>query len=94
MSGGSLDYICFKVEEAASSIRGRNISILHNAFANHLFDVAKALHDIEWVLSSDMSKGDDTQSIKKVINPKKHLEEVIKEAKQISAELQTLLLRI
>jgi hypothetical protein len=69
MSGGSLDYVGYKVQAAASSIEFNyeGVSPTHIAFAEHLKDVAKALHDIEWVLSSDMSKGDDLDSIKKVL---------------------------
>lgn len=94
MSGGSLEYVYHKVEEAAYAIKHSNISTLHNAFANHLLDIAQALHDIEWVLSSDMGEGDDVAAIKKVINKERHLEQVVEEARKINGELQTLLLGI
>jgi hypothetical protein len=68
MSGGSLDYIYGKVEDAADSIRGRAFKPLHLAFAEHLRLVATALHDLEWVFSSDTSPGDEDAAILKVLN--------------------------
>ena len=37
------------------------------AFAAHLDDVAKAMHNIEWVDSCDYGKGDDEESIRSVL---------------------------
>ena len=60
MSGGDLDYSYFRVDESARVIRekyldrfdeDRKIKIL--AFCDHLEMVAKALHDVEWVLGGD-----------------------------------------
>jgi len=67
MSGGSLDYVYSKVEDAARAVRG--LSPLHRAFAEHLMLVAKALHDCEWVISCDYGTGDDEAAIRKVIAP-------------------------
>lgn len=68
MSGGSYDYLCYKIDEAANSIRSRHSgSPLHVAFAAHLDDVAKAMHDIEWVDSCDYAKGGDEESIRSVL---------------------------
>lgn len=70
MSGGSLDYIYSRINEAADSVRDHNKnSPLHVAFADHLKLVAKALHDCEWVMSCDYGDGDDHASIRAVIHP-------------------------
>jgi hypothetical protein len=94
MSGGSLDYVCYKVQDAASSIEFnyKGVSPIHIAFAKHLKDVAKALHDIELVLSSDMSKGDDLDSIKKVLSQTQILTEAILHAEKASIILEKALL--
>ena len=56
MSGGSMDYVCFKVEEAAS--------MTHDAeFADMLRDAAKVLHDEEWWMSCDYSEEDYRESL-------------------------------
>lgn len=49
MSGGSMDYICFQVENAASMTHDPE-------FAEMLHDAANVLHDEEWWLSCDTSK--------------------------------------
>ena len=51
MSGGSLDYICFRIEEIAPKVPDRELR-------NMTFDFAKLLHDLEWYLSSDTSEED------------------------------------
>lgn len=63
MSGGSLDYVCFKVDDAADTISRRADGPLHKAFAAHLVKVAKALHDIELNFSGDTGPGDDHAAI-------------------------------
>ena len=49
MSGGSMDYVCYRVEDAASMTRDPE-------FAELLRDAARVLHDEEWWLSCDTSK--------------------------------------
>lgn len=63
MSGGSLNYAYNVIDNAADSILGRLHYIGDNkrrakykAFAVYLGKVSKALHDVEWVLSSDYSE--------------------------------------
>lgn len=48
MSGGSMDYACFNVEDAASMTEDPE-------FAELLRDAAKVLHDEEWWKSCDSS---------------------------------------
>jgi len=95
MSGGSLDYVYFKVEEAAESVRARaEGNPLYLAFSDHLKLVATALHDIEWVLSSDTSPGDDTRAIERVLGDKESSIKkkfFLSEAERVIGELQALI---
>lgn len=68
MSGGSLDYVCYKVSQAADDVEVRAENDLHRAFAVHLRKVAKALHDLEWVWSSDYGEGDEVDAIMDVLS--------------------------
>lgn len=51
MSGGSMNYICYKVEEQANYMGDRELIEL-------VKDVADLMHDREWYLSGDY--GEDT----------------------------------
>lgn len=59
MSGGSMDYLYSRVVNAEFK---RNTPE-REAFAKHLAKVSEALHDIEWVDSSDYAKGDENAAI-------------------------------
>lgn len=50
MSGGSMNYICYQVEEAARLTADLEIRAL-------LVDLAKLLHDEEWEQSGDYGEG-------------------------------------
>ena len=67
MSGGSLDYVYHKVEDVANRLQEKGNTPLQRAFGVHLSKVAKALHDVEWVMSGDYSNGDDEKAIKDVL---------------------------
>ena len=62
MSGGSWDYISFKVDEAVDRLLVSH-DPLRRAFGKQLKLCAKALHDIEWVDSNDTSPGDERPAI-------------------------------
>jgi hypothetical protein len=66
MSGGSWDYICFRIDEVADRLQHEK-SPLRRAFGQHLDLCAKAMHDIEWVYSCDMGPGDEMPAIKAVL---------------------------
>jgi hypothetical protein len=87
MSGGSFDYIYSKVEDAKSMVRSNATRPEHLAFADHLTKVAKALHDIEWMLSGDIGNGDELPAIMECITPSDVLECAI-----TSATIQSALL--
>ena len=66
MSGGDLDYISSKLSEHVSKIRayGKTHDLPQfRAFADHLDKVAEALHDVEWVMSSDYGMDGADKSI-------------------------------
>jgi hypothetical protein len=83
MSGGSLDYACYKmdsiIEEIEREAPCRGMTVLHKAFVAHLKKVSKALHDLEWVYSADYGPGDEEEAIKACINWKKESISVIRE---------------
>ncbi len=68
MSGGSLNYAYRHIEELACELDSNDKTVLQRAFAKHLYLVAKAAHDIEWVDSGDYGKGDDEKAIKAVLS--------------------------
>jgi hypothetical protein len=61
MSGGSYDYVYYKIAEI--KIRGTRNNKRRLLFQNLLTFVAKAMHDIEWVDSGDFSDGDENKAI-------------------------------
>ena len=67
MSGGSMDYLTYKVDDIAIDLQNKNNTPLQRAFGKHLEKVAKALHDVEWVWSGDYGTGDDEEAIKDVL---------------------------
>jgi hypothetical protein len=68
MSGGSYNYLFQKVDDAASELEHRSPTPQRRAFAEHLRKVAKALHAVEWVDSSDWSPGDENEPIMDVVS--------------------------
>jgi hypothetical protein len=63
MSGGSWDYFYLRLEEVASRLQCER-DPLRKAFGSHLQKCAKALHDIEWVDSSDYEPGEDVETVR------------------------------
>ena len=82
MSGGSYDYLYGRVRDMAGEIRDQHTNPLRRAFAEHLRLVADAMHDIEWVDSSDYGPGDEDAAIRKVLSGGAELEAAIKMAEQ------------
>lgn len=58
MSGGSMDYLCYKVEEAANAMGDRELTEL-------VKDVAELLHDREWYISGDYGEDTWEESVRK-----------------------------
>jgi len=89
MSGGSWDYLTYKIDDAADRLEIEK-DPLRRAFGKKMRLFAKAMHDIEWVDSMDMGEGDEIKAIQKAIGKDYKslaLKELIKEAKAIKEEL-------
>lgn len=91
MSGGSLDYVFYKLDDAIEVIERRATTVLQTAFAVHLKDVSKALHDLEWVFSGDYSDGDEVEAIRKVVNKEMELDAATKQAEIALLQLKNVL---
>jgi hypothetical protein len=92
MSGGSLDYIQYKIDETAREILRRSVdrpdAVLLRAFANHLLTVGKLCHTIEWDFSGDSSlNDDDRKAIKAAIGGQAVLKQALDEAIQAHKNL-------
>ena len=88
MSGGSLNYAYSRVEDIAHEVRMRAETNLHRSFASHLMKVAKALHDIEWVLSCDYAPCDEVDAIRAVVTRNEEIDQAKATAKELIEELQ------
>ena len=66
MSGGSMDYFCYKVKDVALELRDTETHPLRKAFQAHLLLIVEALKDIELVDSRDWGAGDEDAAILKV----------------------------
>ena len=75
MSGGSWEYFTFKCDDVANNLESDG-DPLRRAFGNHMRLVAKAMHDIEWVDSSDMGPGDDREAIQAVLGDSAQIREI------------------
>lgn len=93
MSGGSLDYIEFKIEECADAISGKRPNdYLMQALANHLYKLKDVLHAVEWDLSNDASLTEqDRKDISDLIGTGKEMGCAIEDAKRIRDELNKLI---
>jgi hypothetical protein len=58
MSGGSLDYVCYRVEDAANRCPDPEFSDL-------LKGVADVLHDMEWWMSADIGEEEYLETLGK-----------------------------
>ncbi len=90
MSGGSLDYVYFKVESAAHDIAREpftNKIPELKAFKDHLIKVAEVLHDVEWFLSGDYTEETMLKSIKELLSDEQVLRSVVEEAEEALSKL-------
>ena len=91
MSGGSLGYVYSLVQDAAENVSRRAETPLHHAFAAHLRKVAKALHDLEWVWSSDYVPGEEVEAIRAVLGDGAEIEAATERAEKALADLKSAL---
>ena len=91
MNGGMLNYGYAHIENLAEEIQRQSRGPLHRAFARHLLKVAKAAHDLEWVLSGDYSLGSEGEAIRACMDWKKETRAVIREnIEKLKKEIQQL----
>lgn len=94
MSGGSLDYAYYKIEQAAYDCSRQADTPTLKIFAKYLLDVSKALHDVEWYLSGDIGIEQAEESIKKLFGEewkKIELNYLQEEAKKLIEVMQKLI---
>jgi hypothetical protein len=87
MSGGSLDYVYCKVNDAASTVRDyavrRKDRALLEAFADHLDKVSNCLHSIEWDFSGDTNLNEQEYlELRSLLNKQAELVSAIRIAKE------------
>lgn len=85
MSGGSMNYLYSKIEYEANFATN---TPERRAFYAHLRKVAKALHDIEWVDSSDYGPGDENEAIRACLGDASVLEAAIGQAHEAAKVLR------
>lgn len=93
MSGGSLDYIGFKIDDCAETIRKRRPKdYLLQALADHLDKLKDALNAVELDFSGDASlTEEDREEIKRLIGAGAELSCCMEDAKRVRAELERLI---
>jgi len=80
MSGGSYDYIGFRIKDLREEIRHQD-NPRRVAFAKLMGLIGDAMHQIEWVDSGDCSPGDEYAAIDKVFAFLKSDPDTIKKAR-------------
>lgn len=89
MSGGSLDYAQYKLDDIAEMVAVRSRTPLHKAFVKHLRLVGEALHEFEWMASGDTGPGDEVTAIEKILGGKDAANKL--QMKELKEELVTLM---
>lgn len=84
MSGGSMNYLCYKLENDANF---HTDTPERMAFWSHLKLVSKALHDIEWVDSGDYGNGDEVEAIRACLSQSAVLQAAIDAAEKARQDL-------
>lgn len=93
MSGGSYEYSYRKVQDMAEQLQGSK-NPLRAAFSRHLFLVADAMKDVEWVDSCDCMPGDENEAIQKVLSVTEDLKilpNVIEQIETLGQQLRKIL---
>ena len=87
MSGGKLNYLSARIEDAIHNIPGDTIERI--AFKEHMKKVSKALQCIEWNLSGDGSpRGSESELIRDCLESTAMLLEIIRLARDLSETLK------
>ena len=93
MSGGSYDYVSYKIDEAAGTLRSRHPRQPHVvALAVFLEELAPLMHDIEWADSCDTEWDDALDAkIKAFVGRGREVAVATDDARQALAALQAVL---
>ena len=90
MSGGSWDYEYARLFELADSLKHQKCPY-RRAMEEPVRLLAQAMHDIEWVDSHDLGKGEDLKAIKAFLGEDSQSDrnrQVVKEDKQVIEKLK------
>ena len=68
MSGGSYDYICFKIKQFSYDIRNQENNTLRKEFSEILKDISEVAYAIEWADSCDTSQESANESLRIFFN--------------------------
>jgi hypothetical protein len=68
MSGGSYNYVCFRIQELEGEISRQDVDPRRASFAKLMGLVGRAMKEIEWVDSCDCSPGDEHPAIDEVFS--------------------------
>lgn len=90
MSGGSMRYLYRDVEQIGRELQEKP-EAWKRAFGNHLVNVSVCLHDIEWAQDGDMCDDEAMQTVLKLLDPQDLLDTLVKDARSVIMELQTIL---
>ncbi len=90
MSGGSLNYVFSRINDAAELLSHSKLSY-RRAFAKHLELISDALYKTEWAMSGDTEEGSEKEAIMACISPLLLFNTVIDEATRIRDELNEIL---
>lgn len=88
MSGGSYDYLYYKMSDAGRILSQYNQPDYRRAFGALMIKCADAMHDIEWVDSDDKSEGDDKDAIMRCVSPQDILNCSVERAEKLLEEIK------
>jgi len=98
MSGGSYDYLPYKVQELADMIRqkathGVDGRTLRLAFADLLSDCYEAAHALEWCDSGDTCWPAPEPLLREVVTRAMEMDAIVSEAQRVLGDLSDALVR-
>lgn len=95
MSGGSYEYISYKLEDTANRIDARHDAAHIRALASLIRRIADVMYEIEWADSGDISWTDKIdEQIRVIVSPADELREAIAAAEHAYKNLGQALKRV
>ena len=94
MSGGSYNYVFYKIAEAAETMIARSDNRPERrALAKHLTKLADLMHTVEWAASGDFGRDDDLAPIREFLGEPAILASVIADANEAKRQLEEVIAR-